>query len=75
MGANSGMRKDITKQIQAQLVAYLREGSFNARRLADIVNFIRSHPGDFSEWQHSDTAALFNPPVFVNRKEAHGYFF
>ena len=74
-GHLSGMRKDITKQIQAQLVAYLREGSFNARRLADIVNFIRSHPGDFSEWHHSDTAALFNPPVFVNRKEAHGYFF
>ena len=74
-GANSGMRKDITKQIQAQLVAYLREGSFNTRRLADIVNYIRSHRDDFHEWQHSDTAALFDPPIFVNSKEAHGYFF
>lgn len=71
----SGVRKEITKQIQAQLIAYLREGSFNARRLADIVNIIRSHKGDFSEWHLSATASLFSPPIFQNSKDARGYFF
>lgn len=74
-GTLSGVRKEITKQIQAQLVAYLREGSFNARRLADIVNIIRSHPGDLSEWHQSATASLFSPPIFQNSKDARGYFF
>lgn len=69
------VRHDIVRQIKAQLIAYLHKGSFNSRRLADIVNIIRHRPTDFPEWHSSDTARLFTPPVFRNRKEAPGYFF
>lgn len=69
------VRHDIVRQIKAQLVAYLHKGTFNSRRLADIVNIIRHRPTDFPEWHSSDTARLFTPPVFRNRKEAPGYFF
>lgn len=68
-------RHEIVRQIKAQVVGYLRGGSFNSRRLADIVNYIRLNPEFFSEWHQSETAKLFAPPVFRNEKKASGYFF
>ena len=68
-------RSEIVRQVKAQVVGYLRSGSFNSRRLADIVNYIRLNPEFFSEWHLSETAKLFAPPVFRNEKKASGYFF
>ena len=68
-------RSEIVRQVKAQIVGYLRSGSFNSRRLADIVNYIRLNPESFSEWHKSETAKLFAPPVFRNEKKASGYFF
>lgn len=68
-------RSEIVRQVKAQVVGYLRSGSFNSRRLADIVNFIRLNAESFEEWHKSDTAKLFAPPVFRNEKKASGYFF
>lgn len=68
-------RSEIVRQVKAQVVGYLRSGSFNSRRLADIVNFIRLNPESFEEWHKSETAKLFAPPVFRNVKKASGYFF
>lgn len=67
--------RPLVAQIQAQITGYLRGGSFNARRLADCVNYIRQRPEDFPEWAGSATAELFAPPVFRNKKNASGYFF
>ena len=68
-------RSEIVRQTQAQIVGYVRSGSFNSRRLADIVNYIRLNESDFVEWHKSDTAKLFAPPIFRNEKKASGYFF
>ncbi|MCM1142805.1 MAG: hypothetical protein NC453_29915, partial [Muribaculum sp.] len=68
-------RKLVVRQTQAQIVGYLRAGSFNSRRLADIVNYIRQNAESFSEWHQSETAKLFAPPVFRNDRKAAGYFF
>lgn len=68
-------RSETVRQVKAQVVGYLRSGSFNSRRLADIVNYIRLNPEFFSEWHQSETANLFAPPVFRNEKKASGYFF
>ena len=76
------LRSDLTEkrgiavhQIKAQIVGYLKGGSFNSRRLADIVNYIRLNESDFVEWHQSETAKLFAPPTFRNEKKASGYFF
>lgn len=42
--------------------------------LDSLVNYIIGHPEEYQVWHDSDTAKLFNPPVFVNKKESHGYF-
>ena len=74
-GALTSPRKSVVLSVQAQIISYLRNGSFNARRLAEIVNYIRQREEDFAEWHGSDTARLFAPPVFRNKKKASGYFF
>lgn len=68
-------RHEIVRQVKAQVVGYLRSGSFNSRRLADIVNYIRQNAESFEEWHKSETAKLFAPPVFRNERKASGYFF
>lgn len=68
-------RKVVVRQTQVQIMGYLRGWSFNSRRLADIVNFIRQSEADFPEWNSSDTARLFAPPVFRNERKSGGYFF
>lgn len=68
-------RYEIVRQVKAQVVGYLRGGSFNSRRLADIVNYIRLNVESFEEWHKSETAKLFAPPVFRNKRKASGYFF
>ena len=68
-------RHEIVRQVKAQVVGYLRGGSFNSRRLADIVNYIRQNAESFGEWHKSETAKLFAPPVFRNERKASGYFF
>ncbi len=72
---NSSKRREVVRQIKAQIVGYLTTGTFNARRLADIVNYIRQDEDEFQEWHKSATAELFAPPVFRNKKKATGYFF
>ena len=74
-GTLTGPRKSIVLGIQSQIVAYLKGGTFNSRRLADIVNYIRQRSDDFPEWHSSETAKLFAPPVFRNVKKSAGYFF
>lgn len=74
-GVLTEKRSEIVRQIKAQVVGYLRSGSFNSRRLADIVNYIRLNERDFKEWHQSETAKLFAPPIFRNEKKASGYFF
>ena len=68
-------RSEIVRQVQAQITGYLKGGSFNSRRLTNIVNFIRQREDEFPEWHHSATSQLFAPPIFKNKKNASGYFF
>lgn len=68
-------RREVVRQVKAQIVGYLTAGTFSTRRLADIVNYIRQDEEYFPEWHNSATAELFSPPVFRNEKKSTGYFF
>ena len=74
-GDLTAKRSEIVRQVKAQVVGYLRSGSFNSRRLADIANRIRENEDDFPEWHQSETSKLFAPPVFRNEKNSKGYWF
>ena len=68
-------RRKLTELIRSQITDYLLNGSFSSRRLADIVNIVRLDEINFPEWHRSETAELFSPPIFKNKKNAAGYFF
>ncbi len=75
IGHNTQGGDRVKPMIRAQIIEYLKNGSFSSRRLADILNIIRYNESDFPEWHNSETAKLFSPPKFVNKKESKGYFF
>lgn len=39
-----------------------------------LVNIIREHEDVFPAWHASDTAKLYSPAIFVNKKKAGGYW-
>lgn len=41
----------------------------------DIVDLMRKNEEIFPEFASSDTAKLFTPPIFENKKKANGYWF
>ena len=65
----------VINAIRGQVVDILNGGSIRLRDMIDVVNHIRCYPDLFPEWHASETAKLFAPPIFKNKKEARGYFF
>lgn len=66
-----------------QLAIHVRQCVFGAlkgwpvdyKTMNRVVNFVRTRPEEYPEWAASDTAKLFDPPVFRNKKDSSGYFF
>ena len=65
----------VTEQLRQIVVNVLQGNLLNIQSLRDIVDYMRKHPDDFAEFRHSATYKLFEPPIFENKKNAHGYFF
>ena len=65
----------VINAIRGQVVDLLNGGSIKMRDMIDVVNHIRRYPNLFPEWHASETAKLFAPPIFKNKKESRGYFF
>ena len=65
----------VINAIRGQVVDLLNGGSIRMRDMIDVVNHIRCNPDLFPEWHDSETAKLYAPPIFKNKKEAKGYFF
>ena len=65
----------VINAIRGQVVDILNGGSIRMRDMIDVVNHIRRFPDLFPEWHASETAKLYAPPIFKNKKEAKGYFF
>lgn len=65
----------IVARMKPQIVDFIHDKPINQRKMIDIVNFIRNNPEEFPEWHNSDTAKLFSPPIFENKKENKGYWF
>ena len=65
----------VINAIRGQVVDILNGGSIRMRDMIDVVNHIRRFPDLFPEWHASETAKLFAPPIFKNKKDSRGYFF
>ena len=65
----------IIERLRSVILNVLQGNLLNIQSLRDIVDFMRKHEEHFPEFAASDTAKLFEPPIFENKKENHGYFF
>lgn len=45
------------------------------QRFRDVVNYIREHPENFPKWHKSNTAKLYEPTIFSNKKRSGGFWF
>ena len=61
--------------VKAEILRVLKGQPISTQRMMDVVNLIRNNPLSFPAWHDSDTAKLFSPPVFKNKKQAKGYWF
>lgn len=66
---------EIIERLRSVILNVLQGNLLNIQSLRDIVDFMRKHEEHFPEFAASDTAKLFTPPIFENKKENHGYFF
>ena len=65
----------VANRIKATVITKLQGKYSPHKTLSTIVDYIRKRPEAFPEWHDSETAALFSPPVFINKKNSTGYFF
>lgn len=66
---------EIGLKLRECVFAELRGEPRQYRALERIVNYLRALPDVYPEWAASDTAKLFTPPLFRNKKKSNGYFF
>ena len=65
---------EVIRRLRSVVVAALQGNALNVPSLRDIVDFMRKHDEQFTEFRHSATYKLFEPPIFENKKKACGYF-
>ena len=69
------LHMQIIEQLRSIEVSALQGNALNIQALRDIVDLMRKNEEIFPEFAASDTAKLFTPPIFENKKRAHGYWF
>ncbi len=67
--------KALVGGIRSQIVAVLMGKPISQRHMTDLVNYVRNNAELFPEWHNSETAKLFSPPTFENKKENKGFWF
>ena len=65
----------VIEQLRSIVVSNLQGAPLNIQGLRDIVDIMRKNEEIFPEFANSETARLFTPPVFENKKENNGYWF
>lgn len=72
-------RIDLLEQIAANVkyvvAECLNSEIINQSMILLSVNLIKNNIDMFPEWEYSETAKLFSPPKFRNKKNSGGYFF
>ena len=69
------LHMQVIEQLRSIEVSALQGNTLNIQALRDIVDVMRKNEEIFPEFASSDTAKLFTPPIFENKKKANGYWF
>ena len=61
--------------VKVEIVNILKGNPIRMKNMMDCVNYIRNNPDQYPVWHNSETAKLFNPPKFENKKNSREYWF
>lgn len=71
----SPLEEHVIRSLQSLEMMLVSDMQVHPQSFYDLVNIIREHEETFPAWHSSDTAKLYSPAVFVNKKKAGGYWF
>lgn len=66
---------NVIRSLQSMELMLVSDMQVNNQSFFDLVNTIREHEDVFPEWHASETAKLYTPTVFQNKKSSGGYWF
>lgn len=69
------LEEQIIRSLQSLEMMLVSDMQVHPQSFYDLVNIIREHEDIFPVWHSSETAKLYSPTIFVNKKKAGGYWF
>ncbi len=69
------LEEQIIRSLQSLEMMLVSDMQCHPQSFYDLVNTIREHEEIFPAWYSSETAKLYTPAVFRNKKGASGYWF
>lgn len=66
---------DLAESVQAEVIALLKGEQPHINMLRDIVQYVRTNPDKFPEWESSQLAKQWSPEKFTNQKKSKGFWF
>ena len=75
MRTSHPLEEHIIRSLQSLEMMLMSDMQVHPQSFYDLVNIIREHEEIFPVWHASDTAKLYSPAVFRNKKQSGGYWF
>ena len=69
------LEEQVIRSLQSLEMMLVSDMQVHNQSFYDLVNIIREHSDIFLAWHVSETAKLYSPAVFRNKKNSGGYFF
>ena len=69
------LEEQVIRTLQSLEMMLVSDMQVHNQSFYDLVNIIREHSDIFLAWHVSETAKLYSPAIFTNKKESGGYFF
>ena len=69
------LEEQVIRTLQSLEMMLVSDMQVHNQSFYDLVNIIREHSDIFLAWHVSETAKLYSPVIFTNKKVSGGYFF
>ena len=69
------LEEQVIRSLQSLEMMLVSDMQVHNQSFYDLVNIIREHDDIFLAWHSSDTAKLYSPAVFRNKRQSGGYWF
>lgn len=69
------LKAQVIRSLRSYVTMLASDMEVHNQSFYDLVNIIRENELMFPEWHASETARLYSPAIYLNKKESTGYWF